>query len=117
MVEISLKDIPELPGVYHFRDGEKILYIGKAKNLRKRVNSYFTRKNSIKENKILYEAKSLDYTATTNELEALILEENEIKEHQPKYNVRLKDDKRYPYIKITVNDEYPRVFLYPKNRR
>ena len=110
MVDISLKDIPELPGVYHFRDGENILYIGKAKNLKKRVNSYFKKKNSIKENKILYEAKSLDYTATSNELEALILEENEIKEHQPKYNVRLKDDKRYPYIKVTIEDEYPRVF-------
>jgi excinuclease ABC subunit C len=110
MVDISLKDIPELPGVYHFRDGENILYIGKAKNLKKRINSYFKKKNSIKENKILYEAKSLDYTATSNELEALILEENEIKEHQPKYNVRLKDDKRYPYIKVTIEDEYPRVF-------
>jgi excinuclease ABC subunit C len=114
MVEISPKDIPELPGVYHFRDEEKILYIGKAKNLKKRISSYLARKNSIKENKILYEAKSLDYTATTNELEALILEENEIKEHQPKYNVRLKDDKRYPYIKITVKDEYPRVFYTRK---
>jgi len=110
MFDISLKDIPELPGVYHFRDGENILYIGKAKNLKKRINSYFKKKNSIKENKILYEAKSLDYTATSNELEALILEENEIKEHQPKYNVRLKDDKRYPYIKVTIEDEYPRVF-------
>lgn len=110
MIEISLKDIPELPGVYHFKDGEKILYIGKAKNLRKRISSYFAGNNSIKESKILYEAKFLDYTATSNELEALILEENEIKEHQPKYNVRLKDDKRYPYIKITINDEYPRVF-------
>jgi len=114
MVEISLKDIPELPGVYHFRDEEKILYIGKAKNLKKRINSYFTRKNSIKENKILYEAKFLDYTATANELEALILEENEIKEHQPKYNVRLKDDKRYPYIKITIKDEYPTIFYTRK---
>lgn len=114
MVEISIKDIPELPGVYHFRDEEKILYIGKAKNLKKRINSYFTGKNSIKESKILYEAKFLDYTATSNELEALILEENEIKEHQPKYNVRLKDDKRYPYIKITVKDDYPRVFYTRK---
>lgn len=114
MVDISLKDIPELPGVYHFRDGENILYIGKAKNLKKRINTYFKKKNSIKENKILYEAKSLDYTATSNELEALILEENEIKEHQPKYNVRLKDDKRYPYIKVTIEDEYPGVFYTRK---
>jgi excinuclease ABC subunit C len=114
MIEISQKDIPELPGVYHFKDDEKILYIGKAKNLKKRINSYFTGKSSIKESKILHEAKFLDYTATSNELEALILEENEIKEYQPKYNVRLKDDKRYPYIKITMNDEYPRVFYTRK---
>jgi excinuclease ABC subunit C len=114
MIEISVKDIPELPGVYHFRDGEKILYIGKAKNLKKRISSYFNRKSSVKESKILDEARFLDYTATSNELEALILEENEIKEHQPKYNVRLKDDKRYPYIKITIEDEYPRVFYTRK---
>lgn len=110
MIGISLKDIPELPGVYHFKDGEEILYIGKAKNLKNRIKSYFTGKRSIKEDRIVGQAKSLDYTATSNEFEALILEENEIKEHQPKYNVRLKDDKRYPYIKITVKNEYPAVF-------
>jgi len=114
MIDISLKDIPELPGVYHFRDEKEILYIGKAKNLKKRIKSYFTGKNSIKESRIIGQAKFLDYTATSNELEALILEENEIKEHQPKYNVRLKDDKRYPYIKITIKDEYPTVFYTRK---
>ena len=114
MIEISLKDIPELPGVYHFKDGEEILYIGKAKNLKKRIKSYFTGKSSIKESKIINQAKSIDYTATSNEFEALILEENEIKEHQPKYNVRLKDDKRYPYIKIMVKNEYPTVFYTRK---
>jgi excinuclease ABC subunit C len=114
MIKVSLKDIPELPGVYHFRDGEKILYIGKAKNLKKRIKNYFGRESSVKESKIIHEAESLDYTATSNELEALILEENEIKEHQPKYNVRLKDDKRYPYIKITIRDEYPTIFYTRK---
>ncbi len=114
MIEISLKDIPELPGVYHFGNEEEILYIGKAKNLRKRIKSYFTGRNSIKENRIIQKAKFLDYTATSNELEALILEENEIKEHQPKYNVRLKDDKRYPYIKITIKDEFPAIFYTRK---
>ena len=114
MTEISLKDIPELPGVYYFRGDEEILYIGKAKNLKKRIKSYYTRENSVKESKILCETKSLDYTATSNELEALILEENEIKEHQPKYNIRLKDDKRYPYIKVTIRDEYPAIF-YTRN--
>ncbi len=110
MLEISLKNIPELPGVYHFKDENEILYIGKAKNLKKRIKSYFTGKRSIKESRIVERAKSLDYTATSNEFEALILEENEIKEHQPRYNIRLKDDKRYPYIKITIKNEYPTVF-------
>jgi excinuclease ABC subunit C len=114
MVEISLKDIPELPGVYHFRDKEEILYIGKAKNLKKRIKNYFTGKILVKESRILEKAEFLDYTATSNELEALILEENEIKEHQPKYNVRLKDDKRYPYIKVTIKDEYPTIFYTRK---
>jgi len=114
MIEILLKDIPELPGVYHFRDEDEILYIGKAKNLKKRIKSYFTGKRSIKESRIVERAKSLDYTATSNEFEALILEENEIKEHQPRYNIRLKDDKRYPYIKITIKNEYPTVFYTRK---
>jgi len=114
MLEISLKDISELPGVYHFKDDEEILYIGKAKNLKKRIKSYFTGKKSIKESRIIGQAKSLDYTVTSNEFEALILEENEIKEHQPKYNIRLKDDKRYPYIKITIKNDYPTVFYTRK---
>ncbi len=114
MLDVSLKDIPELPGVYHFRDKKEILYIGKAKNLKKRIKSYFTGKNSVKESRILQKSEFLDYTATSSELEALILEENEIKEHQPKYNVRLKDDKRYPYIKITIKDKYPTIFYTRK---
>jgi len=114
MLKKFSKNIPELPGVYHFKKREEILYIGKAKNLRKRVRSYFRGKNTIKGERILQQSTSIDYTITSNELEALILEENEIKEHQPKYNIRLKDDKRYPYIKITIKEEYPRVFYTRK---
>ena len=109
-----INDTPNLTGVYHFRNEEEILYIGKANNLKKRIKSYFTKKNTIKDRKILEQSTSLDYIVTENEIEALILEENEIKEYQPKYNIRLKDDKRYPYIKVTIKDEYPRVFYTRK---
>jgi len=109
-----INDTPNLTGVYHFRNKEEILYIGKANNLKKRIKSYFTKKNTIKDRKILEQSTSLDYIVTENEIEALILEENEIKEYQPKYNIRLKDDKRYPYIKVTIKDEYPRVFYTRK---
>jgi len=108
------RDTPNLPGVYHFRNEREILYIGKANSLRKRVMSYFLKKNTIKEKRILEQSTSIDYTVTESEIEALILEENEIKEHLPKYNIRSKDDKRYPYIKITVGEEYPRVFYTRK---
>ncbi|MCK4421908.1 excinuclease ABC subunit UvrC [candidate division WOR-3 bacterium] len=108
------KDIPELPGVYHFRSKEEILYIGKAKNLKKRIRSYFTAKNTKKEELILEQSSSVDYTVTESEIEALILEENEIKENQPRYNISLKDDKRYPYIKVALQDDYPRVFYTRK---
>ncbi|MEO0293865.1 MAG: excinuclease ABC subunit UvrC [candidate division WOR-3 bacterium] len=114
MINISLNEIPELPGVYHFKDDKEILYIGKAKNLRKRLKSYFSPTVSLKEKRILQKATSLEFTTTSNEIEALILEENEIKEHQPKYNIRLKDDKRYPYVKITIKDEYPTIYYTRK---
>lgn len=114
MEKIKPEEIPELPGVYQFKDNGNIIYIGKAKNLKKRIKSYFSGKTSLKEKKILQKSEKIDYTVTSSELEALILEENEIKEHQPKYNVRLKDDKRYPYIKVTIKEKYPRVFYTRK---
>jgi excinuclease ABC subunit C len=106
--------MPDLPGVYHFKKQDEILYIGKANNLKKRIKSYFTKKLPIKDKKIIEQSDSIDYTVTENEIEALILEENEIKEYQPKYNIRLKDDKRYPYIKVTVSEEYPRIYYTRK---
>ncbi len=114
MITEPQNDIPNLPGVYHFRSEEKILYIGKANNLKKRIRSYFTKKNTLKEKRILEQSTSIDYVVASSEIEALILEENEIKEYQPKYNIRLKDDKRYPYIKVTINEEYARVFYTRK---
>lgn len=108
----TIKNIPNKPGVYLFRDAKKqILYVGKAKDLKKRLNSYFQNANSLALDKIkmVNQAKTIDYILTTNELEALLLESNLIKQHRPKYNVILKDDKNYKYIKIDYQDNFPKI--------
>ena len=109
----ELKKLPQNPGVYMFiGSAEEVLYVGKAINLRSRVRSYFTPANLAdpKVRNIRGTAQRFEYIITDTEVEALILECNLIKEHQPKYNVLLKDDKSYPYIKVTVNEDFPRVF-------
>lgn len=105
-----VQDIPELPGVYMFRgeDGE-ILYVGKARNLRKRLKSYFASDLAPKTKALMERVFGLDTIVVHSEKEALILESNLIKKHRPKYNVLLKDDKHYPYLRVGVNDEWPRV--------
>ena len=112
---ISLKEIPENPGCYLYKnDKGKIIYIGKAKNLKKRVSSYFTKSDSNEKTKQLVKnISSMDYFITDSEVEALILENNLIKKFKPKYNIDLKDSKRYAYIKIT-DEEYPRIQLARK---
>ncbi len=109
---IVLKDIPKKPGVYVFKniDGEPI-YIGKAKNLKNRVSSYFNKNNYIGYEKVpimLEEAVNLDYIVTSNENQAFILEANLIYIHKPKYNIMLKDTRVYPYILVT-EERYPRI--------
>jgi excinuclease ABC subunit C len=108
----SPDDLPNKPGVYIMKDSEdRILYVGKAKSLKKRVKSYF--KDEIdypKTRAMMKQFHSLEYLVTDTEKEALILESNLIKKHLPRYNIRLKDDKRYPYIKIT-NEDYPRILI------
>ncbi|MCL2575047.1 MAG: excinuclease ABC subunit UvrC [Defluviitaleaceae bacterium] len=109
----ELKKLPQKPGVYMFiGSAEEIIYVGKAINLRSRVRSYFTEANLIhtKIRNIRGTAQRFEYIITDTETEALVLECNLIKEHQPKYNVLLKDDKSYPYIKATINEDFPRVF-------
>lgn len=112
--EEALKNLPDHPGVYIMKnsDGE-IIYIGKALSLKNRVRQYFqsSRAHSIKVLTMVSHIAEFEYILTDSELEALILECNLIKKHMPKYNIRLKDDKHYPYIKVTVNEDYPRVFL------
>lgn len=108
----KLRNLPEEPGVYRFLDKKgKILYIGKAKSLKKRVNSYFTgvAKHSYRILHLLENIEDVAYTVTNTEVEALALENNLIKQHLPKYNILLKDGKTYPYICIT-QERFPRVF-------
>lgn len=107
-----LKTIPYNPGIYLMKNKEeKIIYVGKAKSLKKRVRQYFNKSNkSLRIQKMVEQIENIEYIVTKNDVEALVLECNYIKEYMPKYNVMLKDDKTYPYIKITVRDKYPLVY-------
>ncbi len=106
----SIGDFPDNPGVYLMYDGEDIIiYVGKAKNLRSRVRSYFLQDNPIKTRVLMSRVQRIEYLVTGNEYEALLLENNLIKRHSPRYNINLKDGKSYPVIRITA-DEYPRIF-------
>jgi excinuclease ABC subunit C len=110
--------LPEEPGVYLMKDQTgTIIYVGKAISLKKRVTSYFTKKDHDPKTALLVKLiESLEYIATDNEIEALILENTLIKRHKPRFNIRLKDDKRYPYICITLDDAYPRL-IYTRSTR
>ena len=112
--EEELKKLPRKPGVYIMRDDKDvILYVGKAINLHNRVRSYF--RENIGRGPAIDQMVSLiarfEYIVTDSELEALVLENNLIKENSPKYNTLLKDDKTYPYIKVTVGEDYPRILF------
>ena len=108
----SPEDLPRKPGIYIMKDSDdNIIYIGKSKSLRNRVKSYFKDKFDTPKTKILMSHfNSLEYIIMDSEKEALILEANLIKKHKPKYNIRLKDDKRYPYVKIT-DEDFPRLII------
>jgi excinuclease ABC subunit C len=105
--------LPTTPGVYIFKDSEgKVLYVGKAKNIRGRVANYFTRSGDgrPKVAELRTRVRAIDFIATRTETEALVLEANLIKRNRPRFNASLKDDKSYPYIVVTTGDEYPRVY-------
>ncbi|EGD52665.1 excinuclease ABC, C subunit [Thermoanaerobacter ethanolicus JW 200] len=113
-IEEKLKLLPEKPGVYIMKDKSgKIIYVGKAVVLKNRVRQYFQNKeNQLPKVKVmLSHVEDFEYIVTDTELEALMLECNLIKKYKPKYNILLKDDKNYPYIKVTVNEEYPRIMF------
>lgn len=114
ILEDIKKKVPELPGCYIYSDKDKIIYVGKAKNLKKRMISYFSRENNFKTKMLVENIVKYDFYITRNENEALILENNLIKKHQPFYNIVLKDDKKYPYIVIT-HEEYPKL-IKSRNR-
>ena len=111
-ISIQLSVLPETPGVYQFYDqSDKILYIGKAKNLKKRVSSYFTLKHEIAKTRLLVKKIVLiKHIVVPTESDALLLENNLIKKYQPRYNILLKDDKTFPWICIK-KERFPRVFL------
>ncbi len=118
-IEEELKKLPGRPGVYIMHDErDDIIYVGKAVSLKNRVRQYFqsSRGKSVKIEQMVARIKRFEYIVTDSELEALVLECNLIKEHRPKYNTMLKDDKSYPFIKVTVGEEYPRV-LFARNMK
>jgi excinuclease ABC subunit C len=112
--------IPEAPGVYRFRDEHsRVIYVGKAKNLRGRLNSYFADLSGLhpRTRQMVSTAASVDWTVVSTEVEALQLEYNWIKEFDPRFNVRYRDDKTYPVLAVTLNEEYPRLHIYRGPRR
>ncbi len=116
----KLDALPTKPGVYLMKDaGDTVLYVGKAVNLRSRIRSYFhaSAEDNPKVRRLVASLADFDFIVTASELEALILESNLIKRHKPRYNVRLKDDKRYPYIKITWQEDFPRVLIVRRMER
>ncbi|MFY9821335.1 MAG: excinuclease ABC subunit UvrC [Thermoanaerobaculia bacterium] len=105
-----IRELPDKPGIYIFKDAEgKVLYVGKAKSLRKRASSYLARDHEPRLAAMVAEAVDLEFVVTDSESEALLLENNWIKKRKPRYNILLRDDKTYPYLRITLQDEYPRL--------
>jgi excinuclease ABC subunit C len=110
----KLENLSTQPGVYLFKDKSgRIIYVGKARSLRSRVKSYFQSARPLdpKSQILVRKITDLETMVTHTEIDALILEANLIKEHKPRYNVNLKDDKRYPYLKVTVDEPYPRILV------
>lgn len=116
----ELKKLPDQPGVYIMHDAkDAIIYIGKAVSLRKRVHQYFQKSHDegIKKAQMVKQIARFEYIITDSELEALVLECNLIKEHRPKYNTMLRDDKTYPYIRVTLGDDFPRVLFSRQQKK
>lgn len=120
MLQQKIDHLPAEPGVYIYKNSEgKIVYVGKARSLRQRVRSYFQEGRPLdpKTQHLVSEISDLEYIVTDNEVEALILESTLVKKHQPRYNIHLKDDKSFPYLKLTVNEPYPRIFITRRIRK
>jgi len=116
----KIENLPGSPGVYLYRDSSgKTIYVGKAKSLRNRVRSYFQEGRPLdpKTDRLVSEVADIECIVTDSEVEALILESTLVKKNQPRYNVNLKDDKSFPYLKLTVNEPYPRIFITRRIKR
>src|SRR5947208_16720114 len=113
------RQLPDSPGVYLFKGTRgRVLYVGKASSIRKRVGSHFSKPATRGAYEMLEEIETIDFVATETEAEALLAEQNFIRRHRPRYNIRLRDDKTYPYIGISLDEDYPRVyFTREKHRR
>ena len=119
-LEEKIRALPTRPGVYLYKnaDGE-VIYVGKAKNLRSRVRSYLLEaaQANAKTGSLMRDAVDVDYILVDNEHEALALENNLIKQRKPRFNILLRDDKTYPYVKLTLGDRYPKVFVTRRLRK
>ena len=112
------RDLPDTPGVYLFKDaGGRVLYVGKAKSIRKRVASHFSGRTARRGQRPARRIEAIDFVGTGNEAEALLAEQNFIKQHRPPFNIRLRDDKSYPYIGISLDEEFPRVYFTRERHR
>ena len=113
-LDIKLERLPERPGVYLFKDAKvQVIYVGKAASLRSRVRSYFqeARPHDPKTDALVRQIRDLEYVVTDNELEALMLEATFVRKHRPRYNIILRDDKHYPFLKLTTNEPFPRLLV------
>jgi excinuclease ABC subunit C len=116
----KIRSLPASPGVYLYKNAEdEVIYVGKAKNLRSRVRSYLLEASqaNAKTGSLMREAVDVDYILVDNEHEALALENNLIKQRKPRFNILLRDDKTYPYVKLTLGDRYPKVFVTRRLRK
>src|ERR1700709_2664757 len=116
----KIRTLPTGPGCYLYKNAEgEVIYVGKAKNLRARVRSYFLAASqaNAKTGTLMREAVDVDYITVANEMEALALENNLIKQKRARYNILLRDDKTYPYVKLTLGDRYPKVFVTRRLRK
>src|SRR3954471_8155722 len=113
------RQLPDSPGVYLFKDRRaRVLYVGKASSIRKRAGSHFSKPATRGAYEMLDQIETIDFVATETEAEALLAEQNFIRRHRPRYNIRLRDDKSYPYIGISLDEDFPRVyFTREKHRR
>src|SRR5687767_7515598 len=113
-LEDKLTRLPDRPGVYLYKDAKaQVIYVGKAASLRSRVRSYFhdSRPRDAKTDALVKQVRDLEYIVTDNELEALMLEANLVRKHRPRYNIILRDDKHYPFLKLTTDEEFPRLVV------